>query len=52
MTKSFIHVAGVVAGLAIIASSGVITRNGLLRSLGFAVGLAVLAAVIIHVIAS
>jgi hypothetical protein len=43
--------AAVIAGLAIMASSFMITRNGLLRSLAAAVGLAIVAAVIIHVIA-
>jgi hypothetical protein len=43
--------AAVVAGLAIMASFFIITRNGLLRSLAAAVGLAIVAAVIIHVIA-
>jgi len=43
--------AAVIAGLAIIASSFTLTRNGLLRSLAAAVGLAIAAAVIIHFIA-
>jgi hypothetical protein len=43
--------AAVIAGLAIIASPFMLTRNGLLRSLAAAVGLAIVAAVIIHVIA-
>jgi hypothetical protein len=43
--------AAVIAGLAIIASPFMLTRNGLLRSLAAAVGLTIVAAVIIHVIA-
>jgi hypothetical protein len=46
------HVAAVVAGLAIIASPFMIARNGLLRSLVAAVGLALVAAAIIHAVAS
>ena len=46
------HVAAVVAGLAIIASPLMIARDGLLRSLAAAVGLAIVAAAIIHAVAS
>ena len=44
--------AAVIAGLAIMASPFMLTRNGLLRSLASAVGLAIVAAVIIRVLAS
>lgn len=43
--------AAVIAGLAIMTSAFMLTRNGLLRSLAAAVGLAIVAAVIVHVIA-
>lgn len=51
MAMTFTHAAGVVAGLAIIASPFMITRNGLLRSWAAAIGLGVLAAVLLHAIA-
>ncbi len=40
--------AAVIAGLAIMASPFVLTRNGLLRSLAAALGFGMVAAVIIH----
>jgi len=52
MAMTVTHVAAVVAGLAIIASPFMIARGGLFRSLAAAVGLAVVAAAIIHAIAS
>jgi hypothetical protein len=43
--------AAVIAGLAIMASPFLLTRDVLLRSLAAVVGLGIMAAVIIHVIA-
>jgi len=52
MTMTLTHVAAVVAGLALIASQFAIARNSLFRSLAAAVGLAIVAAGLIHAIAS
>jgi hypothetical protein len=46
------HAAAIVAGLAIIASPFMIARSGLLHSLVASVGLALVAAAIIHALAS
>ena len=51
MPMTFTH-AAIVAGLAIMASSFIVTRSGLLLRLAAAVGLAVIAATIIHAVAS
>jgi hypothetical protein len=52
MTMTLTHAATLVAGLAMIASQFAIARNGLLRSLAAAVGLAIVAAGLIHAIAA
>jgi hypothetical protein len=52
MAMTLTHAAAVVAGLAIIASPFMVVRGGLFRSLVASAGLAVVAAAIIHAIAS
>lgn len=51
MSVALTHTAAVLAGLAIIASPFMISRKGLLPGLAASVGLALVAAVIIRVIA-
>ena len=52
MAMTLTHVAAAIAGLAIIASPFMIARSGLLHSLVASVGLALVAAAIIHAVAS